>query len=99
MVMPLFLYPSVGFILTQTGLGDAMVAKKAARENRVSRQHPEMYKITKEERGLPPPPAFLPLFVGHPISKGEPNHSTILNASGRTDPPSPRSDPGVLEMQ
>ena len=90
MVMPLFLYPSVGFILTQTGLGDAMVAKKAARENRVSRQHPEMYKITKEEeRG----PCLLPIPA---LSKGETNHSTILNASGRTHP---RSDPGVLEMQ
>ena len=38
------------------------MAKKAARENKVARQHPEMYKITKEEE------REAPLFVAHPIS-------------------------------
>ena len=58
--------------------------KLAAGENRVGRQHPEMYKITKERASVVCCQAHLAL------CKGEPNHSTILNAF---------RPPGGLEMQ
>ena len=81
LAMSLFLHSLGIFYFNPDRTQRSRDGKKRRPEKIRSRDNiPEMYKITKEEeRG----PCLLPI---PSLSKGEPNHSTILNAS--PDPPS-----------